>query len=181
MMGDVADLQLDPHDPIVVRAATPDDYDAVADLTVAVYVGEGYVPATSEYAEILARTAHRAAATDVLVAVDAGCVVGSLTIARPPSPFAPIAQADEIEFRMLAVRRSARGLGIGTRLVRHVLDLAAEEGYRAVVISTDDAMVDARRIYLELGFVHVPERDWSPMPGVALTVLECVVSRERLR
>ena len=46
-----------------------------------------------------------------------------------------------------------------------------ERGDRAVVISTEPAMVDARRIYDRNGFVPVAERNWVPVPGVELTAM----------
>jgi hypothetical protein len=29
-------------------------------------------------------------------------------------------------------------------------------------------MIGAQRIYARLGFRHVPERDWQPVPGILL-------------
>ena len=71
---------------------------------------------------------------------------------------------------MLAVAKSARGRGIGSSLVRHVLDRAAHEGYRAVVLSTMPAMAEARRLYERLGFTRAPERDWAVIPDLVLPV-----------
>ena len=154
-----------------IREATPADYDAVGELIVAVYIGEGYVPEGSGYAALLARTAERAANSDVIVAERDGVIVGTITLALPGSPYAPIARADELEFRMLAVAKAARGLGIGRALVDHVVDRVRRDGYRGVSISTSREMVDARRLYNAMGFVHVRERDWEPEPGTHLTVL----------
>ena len=39
-----------------------------------------------------------------------------------------------------------------------------------MVISTDPRMTAAHRLYERLGFTRLPERDWSPMPGVDLLV-----------
>ena len=163
----------------MIRSATADDFAAVGELTVAVYIGEGFIPASSPYAQTLADTATRAAAAEVLVAEHLGEVVGSITVARPGSDYAPLARPGELEFRMLAVAKAARGLGVGTALVEHVLTIAAAEGYDSVVISTQSNMVDARRVYDRLGFVYVPQRDWQPIPGVELTVLEFAITRLR--
>ena len=116
-------------------------------------------------------TAERAEKADVRVAVMEGQIVGSVTIAEPASPYADVAQPGELEFRMLAVSPDARGSGVGSALVRHVLDTAYDRGDRAVVMSTQPDMEDARRIYERNGFVPVPERNWAPVPGVELTVL----------
>ncbi len=156
---------------VVVRAARPEEYDAVGELTVQVYVGEGYVEAGSWYAGELAATARRAAAARVLVATHADRVVGSLTVAAAGTPYAEIALPGELEFRMLAVAKAARGLGAGTALVRTVIDLARAEGHAAVALTTMSAMVDARRMYDRIGFRPVPSRDWRTSTGTPLTVL----------
>ncbi|WP_327120256.1 GNAT family N-acetyltransferase [Nocardia sp. NBC_01730] len=156
---------------VVVRTARPDEYDAVGELTADVYVGAGYVQAGSWYAGELADTARRAASAEILVATHAERIVGSLTVARPGTPYAEIAQQGELEFRMLAVAKSARGLGAGTALVRTVIDLARAEGFAAVALTTASAMVDARRIYDRFGFLPIPARDWRTSVGELLNVL----------
>ncbi|MFC9894414.1 GNAT family N-acetyltransferase [Nocardia sp. NPDC127579] len=160
------------HDAaLVIRDATPVEYDAIGELTVEVYVGEGYVRPDSPYTAELGDTATRAAAARILVALHEGRVVGSLTVAPPGTPYAEIARPGELEFRMLAVSKLARGLGAGSALVRTVLGLAEADGYEAVALTTMPAMVDARRIYDRLGFVPVPERDWRTTAGEQLRVL----------
>ncbi|MCX5046103.1 GNAT family N-acetyltransferase [Aldersonia sp. NBC_00410] len=159
-------------DNVIIRAASPEQYDEIGALTVEVYVDGGFIPETSPYAAELGDTANRAASADILVAELDGRIVGSVTVARPGTIYARLAAPDEIEFRMLAVDKSVRGRGVGTTLVRHVLALAAAEGFRGVVITTMDQMVDARRIYERLGFVRVPERDSEVAPGFVLPTLE---------
>ncbi|WP_054814491.1 GNAT family N-acetyltransferase [Nocardia arizonensis] len=155
-----------------IRTAVPGDFEAVRALTLEVYVGEGYVRSASPYVDELADTARRAAAAQILVATDGdGEVLGSLTVARPGTAYADIARPGEIEFRMLAVSRAARGLGAGTALVRGVIETGLAEGFEAVVLTTMAGMVDARRIYDRLGFRPVPERDWFTNAGDPLTVL----------
>ncbi|MBF6296840.1 GNAT family N-acetyltransferase [Nocardia amamiensis] len=161
---------------VVVRTATPEEYDAVGELTVEVYVGEGYVRASSPYVEELADPSRRAASTRILVATHSGRIVGSLTVARPGTPYAETALPGELEFRMLAVAKSARGLGAATSLVRTVIHLARAEGFAAVALTTMPAMVEARRIYDRLGFVPVPSRDWRTTLGDTLHVLRLPLS-----
>lgn len=156
---------------ISIRPVDPADFDAVADLTVESYVGGGYVAEASSYVQRLRDTAARAEQAEVVVAEWNGEVVGSVTISAPGTPYSDVARSGELEFRMLAVSPAARGKGAGSALVRHVLDTAYDRGLAAVVISTEPEMVDARRIYDRNDFVHVPERDWEPAPGMGLTVL----------
>ncbi|MFI6867308.1 GNAT family N-acetyltransferase [Nocardia sp. NPDC050406] len=156
---------------VEVRDVRAGEFGAVGALTVEVYVGEGHVNPESDYVLELADTATRAAAAEILVAVHEGEVVGSVTVARPGTPFADIARDGELEFRMLAVAKRARGLGVGSALVRHVIDIARAETRDAVVLTTMPTMADARRLYDRLGFLHAPERDWRTMAGTHLTVM----------
>ncbi|WP_255450185.1 GNAT family N-acetyltransferase [Skermania sp. ID1734] len=161
---------------VTVRTARSEDGAAIGQLITDVYVGGGFIPANQPYAATLADTAARAAAAEILVAELDGAIVGTVTIARPGSAYAPLARPDELEFRMLAVDTSVRGGGIGTMLVRRVLEVARSESYAAVVISTMETMVDAQRLYRKLGFARVPERDWDVVPGVRLPVLAIAVN-----
>ncbi|APB00666.1 GNAT family N-acetyltransferase [Nocardia seriolae] len=156
---------------VVIRDAEAADFAAVGELTVEVYVGEGHVNPRSLYVAELADTATRAESAEILVAVRGAELLGSLTVARPGTPFADIARPGELEFRMLAVSKRARGLGIGTALLRRVIDIARAEGFDAVVLTTMPTMQDARRMYDRLGFAHVPERDWRTDAGTPLTVM----------
>ena len=70
---------------------------------------------------------------------------------------------------MLAVDPAARGRGVGSALTRRALDESLRRGRTgALVCSSLPAMRGAHRIYRQLGFTRVPQRDWSPSPGVEL-------------
>lgn len=158
---------------LLVRAARPDDFDAIGRLTVAAYGADGQLSGEHGYERVLADVAGRAGAGELLVAVeeDTGAVVGSVLFVVPGSPYAELSGPGEAEFRMLAVDPVAQGRGAGEALARSCLARAAELGCSAVVICVRSFSRPAQRLYARLGFARAPELDWSPAPGVDLLAL----------
>ncbi|MET8087013.1 GNAT family N-acetyltransferase [Micromonospora sp. NPDC005237] len=165
---------------LLVRLADSADFPAVARLTVAAYEADGQLKGEHGYGAVLADVSTRAASGEVLVAVDeaTGAVLGSVTFVLPGTPFAELSGPGEAEFRMLAVDPAAQGRGVGAALAQACVDRAAELGCTAVVICVRAGMaVSAHRLYERLGFVRMPEKDWSPVEGVALLGLRLELPR----
>lgn len=161
-----------------IRRADPADHQRVGELTVAAY--QPFLDGENDtYIARLRDAPARDAQAELWVAVEeGGRVVGTVTTCPPGSPWREIAGTGESEFRMLAVAPEAQGRGVGRLLVSHVVSRAAQQGDRAVVMSSLAEMTAAHRVYHATGFVRVPERDWSPMPGVELIAFRRELSAE---
>jgi ribosomal protein S18 acetylase RimI-like enzyme len=162
--------------PLEIRLAEPGEFPEVADLCVAAYAplmaGDGHYVAT------LRDVARRASEAVLLVAVDGREVLGSVTFVPDGGALGEIAGPGEAEFRMLAVGPAAQGRGVGMALLRRVLDDSRRGDKEGVVCSSMPVMRAAHRLYERVGFERVPERDWSPVPGVEL--LAFAISFDRL-
>jgi DNA-binding MarR family transcriptional regulator/GNAT superfamily N-acetyltransferase len=83
------------------------------------------------------------------IAERAGERVGSIFIVAKSKTVAKL--------RLLLVEPTARGLGIGERLVDEVIGFARQVGYKKILLWTQSDLLSARRIYAAKGFKMVAE------------------------
>ncbi|MCI2423317.1 GNAT family N-acetyltransferase [Saccharopolyspora sp. K220] len=151
-----------------IRVARPAEYEAIGAMAVRAYTESGSQSAYADYVPALRDAADRAAKAELLVAVDNDEVVGTVTLVRPGTAYTEVAQAGELEFRMLAVAPEAAGNGIGQQLVQAVIDRGRQEGVQRVVLCVREDATLAQRLYRRLGFERLPDRDWYIAQDVRL-------------
>jgi GNAT superfamily N-acetyltransferase len=157
---------------ITIRPAVEADFDAIARITADSYLAAGHFDSADHpYMRQIQQVAARAAKATIWVAERDGQVVGSVTLALAGEPYADIALADELEFRMLVVDPAVQRSGAGQAMVKAIIEHAKSlDGINGVALTTGRTWESAHGLYRKTGFRRVPARDWL-IPGTDIKLL----------
>ncbi|KQV80600.1 MarR family transcriptional regulator [Massilia sp. Root351] len=170
-MGQIQGLLGAPSSSYILRNPQPGDMGWIVHRQTVMYAQEyGW---NNEYealaAEITANFIRDfdAASERCWIAEKDGKVVGSVFVVRQ--------DATTAKLRMLYVDPSARGRGIGGRLVDECLRFARQAGYKTMVLWTNSVLTGARRIYDKAGFQLIEE---APQRNFGKDLISQVFARE---
>lgn len=142
-----------PAPVLTLRAPQPGDLGAVVQAQARLYAQEYGWDQQFEalLCEIVARFIRDfdPAGDRAWVAEAEGRIVGSVFVVRQ--------DAETAKLRLLYVDASARGQGLGRRLVQEAMGFARESGYLRMELWTNDILTAARKIYESEGFTLISE------------------------
>ncbi|HEX7463340.1 MAG TPA: GNAT family N-acetyltransferase [Actinomycetota bacterium] len=137
-------------------------------------------PGWKEYLARIADIGARARRTTVLVAVEDGRILGSVTVeldGRTEDEGEESLAPDEAHLRMLGVHPSVRRRGIARMLMEACLERAGEAGKRRVTLHTTERMTAAQTMYEAMGFRRSADRVFPD--GFVLLGYEKVIEGDR--
>lgn len=166
---------------VQVREAEPGDAEIVRQVTLAAYAQYAETMKPDDWSlyerhieSTLRKVAESVAAEDgtlqQLVATLGGEVVGTVLL-YPPGSDTYRTEDSKVgnypEVRLLAVPPSARGTGVGQRLMDECVARARRSGASRLGLHTMTPMSAARHIYERMGFRSVPDLDFQPFEDLA--------------
>jgi ribosomal protein S18 acetylase RimI-like enzyme len=180
---------------VIVRKALPGELAEVGEIRVNAYRAGGHMSPESAYAPVL-RALGSAGDGTVLVAVagqgddgdqgsgadqgddrqdqgneagqDDGRILGTIMLQGRQDGGQLVSSEHEAEIRALAVAPQGQGKGTGSALLQAAIAHAERAGVRNLVLLTQADMRAAQHLYRRAGFRRLPDRDWSPRPGITL-------------
>jgi GNAT superfamily N-acetyltransferase len=153
----------------VIRSAREADRPAIETVTLAAY--EQYAAILPrrlwrEYRRNIVATLADATPEIAIVAEAGGALVGSVLL-HPAGAVAAnpgrgtSSRLEHPEVRLLAVAPSARGQGVGRRLMDECVRRARASGTAALILHTADMMSVAMKLYERMGFVRDTTLDYE--------------------
>jgi ribosomal protein S18 acetylase RimI-like enzyme len=139
-------------DPVEIRSAARDEVPAILGLYGALESGADRDSSADEPWVDAAWDGMVKSGQHLLVAVLDGQVVGTVTLIVQPTLRHRGAAMAELE--NVVVDRKYRGRGVGSKLVRHALEIARGAGAYKLHLLSDVATSDAYPFYEALEFVH---------------------------
>lgn len=126
----------------------------LSELLKEVYVSEGYTDV--EHAEVIFDAAAIRSRGNIITAssVVTQRLAGLVIMVLPSSDARKLAKEDEVEVHLLAVKKEFRNNNLGNQLVSELILQAQIEGYKKIILWTQDSMVAAQHLYSKLGFIH---------------------------
>ena len=142
-----------------VREARAEEYAEAGRVTADAY-REYFEPADPDrpYLQRIGDIDGRADRTTILVALEDGRILGSLTLELEGRvgdwDGDPPLRTGEAHIRMLGVAPDTRSRGVGTALMRRAEDRARAAGKTFITLNTTERMQVAQRMYERLGYVR---------------------------
>jgi GNAT superfamily N-acetyltransferase len=153
----------EPRTPYILRSHQPGDMGWVIHRHGALYSQEYGYDETFEalVAEIAAKFIQQfdPRRERCWIAERDGEIVGSVFLVRES-----LKSKTAAKLRLLYVEPSARGFGIGKRLVDECIRFSRQAGYKKIVLWTQSELPAARHVYQEAGFrlvQHKKHRSWG--------------------
>ena len=163
VIEDLLGPRTEPRTPYILRSHQPGDMGWVVHRHGVLYSQEYGYDETFEalVAEIAAKFIQHLdpRRERCWIAEKDGEIVGSVFLVRESLKSKTVAK-----LRLLYVEPSARGLGIGKRLVDECLRFARQAGYKKIVLWTQSELPAARHVYQAAGFrlvQHKKHRSWG--------------------
>ncbi|MEP0985569.1 GNAT family N-acetyltransferase [Ekhidna sp.] len=154
---------------VEIAIATPDMYAEIGQLMVNVYANLDGFPAQEEqpnYYEMLANIGDFAnkESVDLLVAQSEDKIFGAVVYIGDMKDYGSGGTATRVKdaagFRLLAVSKEARGLGLGRKLTIACIEKAKMQGLQEMIIHTTEAMRVAWGMYEKMGFERSEDLDF---------------------
>ena len=157
-----------------IRDASPNDQDAICNLTLAAYqeYAAQFPTHWEGYRQNILTTLADVTSAEQIVAEQNGTIQGSALLfpagRMGSEPNGALITSPWPEVRLLAVAPSRRGQGIGAALMEECVRRARASGAAVLTLHTTDMMQTALRLYEQMGFVRSPELDFHPAPDLTI-------------